>query len=165
MNEITDKPWENLANAICEQAIRDFEWCISDRPLPQDVQSSLCNLGELKRFFHEQTLTPLNLTAISKKIEKTYKNEFRPFVEEHYQEIYHSWVSQKLDKIDYRKQPELHPYRCPNCGGLLRPNKKQKNMKIRYIVCTGCNLNVRMPEEFVRQINPETRRRKRKCST
>mgnify|MGYP006958160456 CR=1 FL=1 len=137
----TQEAWESLANAVCERAVRDFEAIISDAPLPDDVSMTICNLGELKNFAKEQVYTDLPLDKIMARINRVYKEEFRPYVKKNGKAIIDSWLGQKLDKVDPDKQRRLHPHVCPNCGGLLRPAKKNSG-RDGYIVCTKCNLNM-----------------------
>lgn len=142
-----DENYQMLANAICTQAARDYEYLISDRQAYSMRDSDrYCNLTELKDFAKRQTYTEVNMLDVLNIIDRNYKKRFRPYVEEHYEEIIANWRDKKMSKRDWNYKVANHPYFCPNCGGVLYPGTKQQASQ-DYIVCTGCNLNMRIPQK------------------
>ena len=135
----TDENWQMLANAICTQAAHDYEKLISDRPYDS---TSTCNIFELKQFAREQTYTNLNMVTVFKIIEKNFKKKFKPYVQEFGEEIERNWKEKDVKHAPFDRKREIHPYFCPNCGGLLYPSA-YTTKKAKYINCDGCNLNAR----------------------
>ena len=145
------RPYENLMNAIILQAVLDFESLISDAPISvgSDSYESSMTVPAIR---HWAKGTKVNEWL--DKIERTYKNKFRPYSESHAKEIAKDWkkLTRKCQtKYDWDLAYQTYPHKCPLCGGALRP-KTVNSMKT--ISCNGCNLNVMFPLEV-----------KKKCST
>lgn len=136
---------ENLANAIVHQAAWDYELLISDKPLPVSINNNLCNLEELKIFARDQKYVDMDVNGIYETINRHYK-EFRQIVSEHAQEIIDEWNKYSPErKDDFNFLSKTLTYKCPNCGHFLRPGNYRQNTK-GYIVCSFCNLNMRIPK-------------------
>ena len=142
-----DENWLMLAQAICVQAARDYEYILSDMPEPKAKMPATCNATEIEMFARDQRYTEVKMDAVMERINRVYFKQFRPYVEEHMGEIMKSWANVKKNRKpgEYNKDStkKLHPYCCPNCGGSLHPGYKNK-----YIVCDGCNLNMRIPDKY-----------------
>ena len=137
-----DENWQLLANAICIQAVHDFETLISDKPAI-DGNSRYCNLTEIRQFAKEQIYSNVNLDTVLDIVEKNFKSGFKPYVTEHGEEIEKNWKRQHLDKKARSEKLARHPYLCPNCHGILYPSKFKVN-KTSFILCDGCNLNAKI---------------------
>lgn len=140
---ILDENWQLLADAICVQAVRDFEYMISDKPRLEKYAHYCCNLEEVKRFAKKQNYTGLDMSVILKIVEKNYKEKFRPLVAEKGEEIERNWKRLQKRGVERKVRAKDHPYRCPNCGGLLYPCAYKVN-KQTFIICDGCCLNARI---------------------
>ena len=140
------KNWDDLANAIIERAVRDFEYAISDRPIPQDCSLKDCSREAIMAFAKKQALRDIDLVLILKNIEKDYRTKFRPYALKHYKEIKseRARLGRKYDTNPHINERVTH--RCPVCGGALM-------ICGGYVHCTYCNLNVKIPKE------------KKKCTT
>lgn len=128
------KPWENLANAVIQQAIKDYEvaLCADNRH----------TILSVRRFAERggQTLTKVNLPAVLHKIDEAHK-EFSALVAKRGAEIVEE--SQRL-KAAHKKPQDGH-IRCPLCGGALYDKAPEK--KTHLINCTGCSLSRYWTEE------------------
>lgn len=142
-----DENWLMLAQAICVQAARDYEYILSDMPEPKSKMPATCNATEIEQFAKHQLYTDVKMDAVMERINRVYFKKFRPYVKEHMGEIIESWANFKKNRKtgDYHKEyiRKIHPYCCPNCRGTLHPDSKGE-----YIVCDGCNLNVLIPNKY-----------------
>lgn len=131
-------PWLMLRNAIVEQTVYDFEMMISDAPLPSNMYCASEMSISAIRSFTKDTKVDVWLD----KIYRIYRREFRPYVEEHEDEIISAWKKVKKDKTKYGASVAYKddPHKCPLCGGILRP---KRICGVNVIGCTGCYLNVR----------------------
>lgn len=136
-------PYEELLNAIIAQAVYDYEALISDAPI-----------NELSSSYYASAMTPAAIRAwardtktekILDKIDKVYKEEFRPYAKEHAKEIVKEWKRIQKIRDDWERELAMraNPYRCPLCGGALKP-KKINGMQT--ITCNYCYLNIEMPK-------------------
>ena len=141
-----DENWQLLANAICIQAVRDYEYLISDKPSVEE--NKYCNLVELNNFSEVQIYTSVKLDDVLGIIKRNYEQKFKPYVEEHCDEIMKSWAkAKKLKNRDRANVLAHHPYICPNCHGFLYQGSKRQAAE-DYILCSGCNLNALIPERY-----------------
>lgn len=139
----TIRNYQALANAICKRAILDYEMIISQRPLSSHISEKYCNKNEVTEFLKTQVYVDLDLYKVAKQIERRYKEEWIPYVREHEQEIIENWKTlHKWERQNFEAMKRKHPYFCPICGGIIRPGSKRTATE-NYIVCTGCELNVR----------------------
>lgn len=136
-------PYEDLLNAIIKQAVFDYELIISDAGVNTADTSYMATTmtKEAIRAWAKDT----KVEKMLDKIDKVYKEEFRPYAKEHAQEIVDEW--KRIQKIRDEWERELamraNPHKCPLCGGSLKP-KKVYGMKT--ITCNYCNLNVKLPK-------------------
>ena len=142
---------EALCAAICERTVLDFEALISDKPalLPENV-----SITEIRKFASSQKYVNSDLNAILDHIDRIYREEFKPFVEENLTEIIKGWNSKEARRARKRGRwdnlNDAMKYRCPLCGGFLRPGTKNKG-SYGYIICSHCMLNVRIPKEVIKK--------------
>lgn len=144
------EPYENLINAIIEQAVRDYEAVISDYPVT-NYEGAPMTREELRLFAKDQWISDVKVEPILDKVEKVYKEEFRPYVREHWKEILEDWKAlQEIGSYgEYQEALKNYPHRCPLCGGNLKPmngffdRKTRKTIRVPFIQCTYCDLNMR----------------------
>jgi len=136
-------PYENLLNAIIAQAVYDYEALISDAPI-----------NELNTSYYASTMTTAAIRAWAKdtrvekildKIDKVYEEEFKPYAKEHAVEIVKEWkrIQRIRDEWERELAVKASPYKCPLCGGSLKPKKING---LQTITCNYCYLNVKMPK-------------------
>lgn len=137
--------YENLLNAIALQAVFDYETLISDAPVPVVMGDE--SIEKIRLFARD---TPL--TGYLDRIDRIYQNEFKPYVEEHYKEIWEDWpVVQKARGKNQDVLVRQYKHKCPVCGGSLRPMlfgnafTRKKIGHSSFIGCSSCNLNARVP--------------------
>ena len=135
--------WLMLRNAMIERAVWDFEMLISEAPIPKTAGSLQSEMTvPAIRQFAKGTNTEIWL----KKIERIYNEKFRPYATEHAQDIVKAWRKHMKLKTKYELEQDLkrYEYKCPMCGGALRPiticGKK-------CIGSTFCYLNILMPKK------------------
>lgn len=131
---VTQKNYEDLANAIIYRGVRDFEGLISGT-IPN---GATINEMEVRKFMKEQTYTQLDTEALLDKIEFVYKYKFIPRAKRNRSRIIEQWKNfqeQKMSKDDAVFQSK---YRCPLCGGSYRPHIFNNAV---VIGCTGCDLS------------------------
>ena len=157
-----DENYIGLANAICIQAVRDYEYLLSDKPLPSGVTEKYCNIQEIELFAKRQSYTDVNMEDILHIIKRNYNERFRPFVSDKVGDILRDWPRVKRTRSYYHgiKNPDkflkVYPYPCPNCGGFLYQGSKKQAAE-NYIMCSGCNLNMLIPERY-------RKKEKKKCT-
>jgi len=140
----SDNAWQNLANAIVLQAVQDYEYLISDKPM--FISKDKVSKTEIRIFAATQTFTPIDVTAILDKIDHVYKEEFRPYIKKNLKGILEMSKKSKKHPDPWRWLQENSPYRCPFCKGILRQGDARSGSR-DYIVCQHCNLNMRIPKE------------------
>lgn len=128
---VSDRVYEDIGNLVISNAARDFEGLISGTILPTND----CNLDELRAFAKNQVYSSVNLTEIFDKIERIYEKEFVPYATENAKEIKKQWEDFKKKHVEWKNRVLYSKYRCPLCGGSLKPAKANKT-----IGCTGCKL-------------------------
>ena len=135
--------YRNLANAVVLQAVLDYEYLISDRPV---FDARNINKFEIRKFAQEQTFSGTDVNAILDRIDRVYKKEFRPYVRRHHKEIVAITEKAEKHRDSWKWLQDHSPYHCPLCGGTLRRGSKRDRCR-DYIVCSSCNLNMRIPKE------------------
>lgn len=133
-----DRGYQLLANAIVQQMVQDYEVCISDMPIPASYEN--VSASKIRFEAKHQWFTPIDVVAVLDKIDRVYKEKFRPYCLEHADEIIKDYnklyKKYKGDSTEIRKHST---HKCPFCKGTLKPI-----MKNRYITCSFCYLNVRV---------------------
>ena len=130
--------YENLISAIALQAVLDYEAIMSDAP-------------------HEggPTMTKVAIRKFTKgtkvdkfldRIERIYREEFRPYIALHWQEILDEWpkVEDSSCRAELEQLQRAYKHKCPACGGNIIPYQTKKERPI-YIGCSTCNLNMKIP--------------------
>jgi len=132
-DSVTQRNYEDLANAVIRLTFMDYEDIISGAI----EQSASCNLDEIHRFAAEQTYTPLDLEALLAKVHRVYHEKFIPYAEKYASKIVKQWREFDRKRVSYEDRVQKSKYRCPLCGGCLKP----KFGRYHYIIgCTGCDL-------------------------
>lgn len=136
-------PYEDLLNAIIQQAVFDYESIISEAEINETATSYVATTmtKEAIRAWAKDT----RVEKILDKIDKVYEEEFKPYAKEHAQEIVKEW--KRIQKLPGDWERELamraNPHKCPLCGGSLKPKTIYGG---RTISCNYCNLNILMPK-------------------
>lgn len=151
----TEAAWNELCNAIIEQACQDFGMLLSDAPLPSAVSQNYCNISEIRSFAKTQTYVALNLTDILNKIEMNF-NAFKEYCSNNEQQIIDDYIKaglnhiKKLSEVERAKKRKEFPHRCPNCGGPITIAKLRIG---RYFACNHCNFNclILNPEKLIKE--------------
>lgn len=136
-------PYEDLLNAIIQQAVLDYQTLISE-----------AEINTLSTSYDATTMTPTAIrvwakgTEIEKwldRIDDVYKNEFKPYAKEHAQEIVDEYKRISKIRDDWERQLAMraNPHKCPLCGGSLKPKVIFGG---KTISCNYCNLNVLLPK-------------------
>lgn len=127
---VTDEPYENLANAVVERAVLDYEIALSfddkggQLAIENFARSELCSV-----------LTKLDVKA-QLEIVKEKADAFQKYVRENCKAI--STESAALRKAG--KHIEIYgKYKCPLCGGRLYEFTRGNRRKREYH-CSGCAL-------------------------
>lgn len=139
-----DNAWKNLANAIVIQAVLDYEYLVSDKPLP--ATKDKVNKTEIRLFAANQHLVSTDVTSILDRVDRVYRHEFRPYVRKHSKDIIKICREAKKHPAPWTWLQDNSPYKCPFCGNALRQGAAINN-STDYIVCSSCNLNMRIPKE------------------
>ena len=147
MTDVTVKQaYEGLCNAICAQAIRDYEAAISERPMPDFISLKDVNKRTIEIFAKEQTLTSLDMTAMLEQTLEDYEDKFIPFIKRNLTQIIEDFKKyEHLRKRGGHKFREKYKWRCPHCGGILIFGPRNSIMK-NYISCTYCQLCMKLPK-------------------
>lgn len=126
---VTDEPYENLANAIIERAVLDYEIALSygDKATKYSIEEFAA--GELC-----YSLTKLNVTE-QLAIVKQQAEEYFKLVRKNYKAI--SAESAALRKAG-KPFDRFGKYRCPLCGGRIYEFQRARSRKEYH--CTGCAL-------------------------
>lgn len=138
--------WNNLANAVVLQAVQDYEYCISDKPM--FIGKEKVSKEEIRLFARTQQLVGIDVNAILDRIDRMYHMEFRPYVLNNLKGILDisKLARKQKGKAAWTWIADHSPYKCPFCGGYLREGLKRDG-NAGYIVCSHCNLNMRIPKE------------------
>lgn len=142
-NEADVHQYLELKNAIIAQAMFDYEAVISDAPLPTHSGTDISTMTKASiREFAKGT----QITNWLDKIDRIYKEEFRPYVAEHAEEIIAEWKRIQKLRTDWDRELAMKasPHKCPLCGGTLKP---QKICHVPVITCNYCYLNMKVPKE------------------
>ena len=129
------KNYENLANAILQSAIEDYEQLISGT---LDEGSEGVSKYEIEGLMREQTFVQLNMEELLSNIKSIYENRFIPYANAHKDEILSEW--KKFDKqgLTIEDRIKATKHHCPMCGGAMRPG-------FAKVCCTTCYLSVNIP--------------------
>lgn len=142
------RPWLDLWNAIIIRSLHDFEMLISEAPIKRTAgyDEYSMTIPHILEF-----LKGTEAEGWPKIIENTYIKKFRPYAKKNARKIEEGWEDiAKLDGYDRDLAIRDFKYRCPLCGGALKPDRIYG---VNVINCTGCMLNVKAPK-----------RRKKKCT-
>ncbi len=122
---------ENLANAIVERAVYDYEMALSG------IGKNL-HRNDVERFARDDAegYTSIDLNQILRKVREAYPI-FSATVREHGDEIIRETRKNREDHINM----ELNTYKCPLCGGALYAYGKASREHVQRINCTGCSLS------------------------
>ena len=139
-----DNAWRNLANAIVIQAVQDYEYLVSDKPMFSTKDK--VTKTEIRLFAVKQQLVNVDVSAILDRVDRVYQHQFRPYVRQNYKSILEMTRKSKKHPAPWSWLQDNTPYKCPFCGGALRQGAAI-NSSTDYIVCSQCNLNMRIPKE------------------
>lgn len=125
------RAWEDLANAIIQTAIEDYEHAISGKKSENEKMliekfAENCDDGYMN-------LSKLKITALLKRINLNHE-KFVAYAHENAKGIIEETARLKKLKKEYR----YCKYRCPNCGGGLYETVMYG---IHRATCTGCFLS------------------------
>lgn len=124
--------YENLANAFLKACVEDYEELISGAPSGHKKNFKL-----IEDVLEHQMFVKLDMTEQLKHIKNVYETQFKPYAEKHETEIIEQWEDFTQRRLDDRDIMAETKYRCPLCGGSLRPRYYRK----MYVIgCTGCKL-------------------------
>ena len=142
MTETSDmKPWLDLWNAMLIRSIHDFEILISEAPVKRDASYDeyAMTIPHILQF-----LKGTEVEEWPKMIEKTYINKFRPYAKKNARKIEEAWKDvKKLNGYERDMAIKSFKYKCPLCGGALKPDRI---CGVNVINCTGCMLNIKAPK-------------------
>lgn len=127
---VSDEPYQNLANAIVERAVLDYEIALSLGD--KDTQASIEKFAEGDFCF---TLTKLDITEQLGVIKAKHK-EYAKLVRDNYKAI--SADSAKIRKAG-KPLERFSKYRCPLCGGRIFEAARPRSKRREYH-CSGCAL-------------------------
>lgn len=133
-SKVTDKNYEDLANAFLKECVEDYEELISGAP-----ENPKKNISLIEDVLEHQTYVRLDMTEQLKHIRHVYLNKFVPYVKAHSLAIKQQW--EDFDKANYTVEERVikTKHHCPMCNGSLMPkfDRKKKN----YVIgCTNCKL-------------------------
>ena len=135
------RPWLDLWNAMIIRSLHDFEMLISEAPIKRTAgyDEYSMTIPHILEF-----LKGTEAEGWPKIIENTYIKKFRPYAKKHARKIEEGWKDiVKLDGYDRDLAIRNFKYRCPLCGGALKPDRIYG---VNVINCTGCMLNVKAPK-------------------
>ena len=131
---VTQKNYEDLANAIIVRGMRDWEGLISGSITP----GAGCNETEIKNFMMHQVYTKLDTEEMLNAIQNIYSYRFIPYAKKYSKEIIEQWERFKKKKMIKEECEAESQHICPLCGGCFRP-RMFKNATV--IGCTNCSLS------------------------
>ena len=138
---VTQKNYEDRANAILHRAIEDYEDLMCKTK--QEGGDSM-SMSSIENFLKRQTYSRLNMIEMLERIKTIYHTKFYPYCAKHAKEISEQWA--QFDKssvyMNLYDREKATKHRCPLCGGALRPISKQGYYNIG---CTGCHLAAYLP--------------------
>lgn len=138
---VSDEPFQNLANAIVERAVLDYEIALSNGD--KDTQASIEKFAAGDFCY---TLTKLDITEQLETI-KERAGKFFESVQKNYKEI--SADSAKLRKAG-KPLERFAKYRCPLCGGRIFEAARARSKRREYH-CSGCALIGYEPAEALKK--------------
>ncbi len=147
--------YENLANAIVELGVRDYESALSGFAPTKSFETPEHIIKQVKQFAKEDAtkFTAVDIERILEHIEDNYRRKFIPLVNASAMDIVEDW--EKLSDSELRPQDKVKiaKFKCPNCGNVLR-----KGIWSPYrIECCGCNLSAVMPDDVVEELKHRSR--------
>lgn len=132
--------YEDLANAYLMSCVHDYEDLISG-----GAEGPKKNKELIEDILEHQMFVKTDMTEMLRKIDRIYKNEFVPYVKEHYSDIINEWKMFEKTRRSIKDCSRDASYRCPLCKGALRPkylyNSHKRTKNIEKIICTGCGLS------------------------
>lgn len=135
------RPWLDLWNAMIIRAIHDYEILISEAPIKRDAgyDEYSMTIPHILEF-----LKGTEAEGWPKIIEKTYIEKFRPYAKRNARKIEEAWKDVRgLEGYARDMALKNFKYKCPLCGGALKP---ARICGVHVINCTGCMLNVKAPK-------------------
>lgn len=132
---VTQKNYEDLANAILKACITDYEELLSG-----SEEDSKKNFELIRDVLEHQQFVKLDMIAQLDHIKYVYENQFIPYVNKHTADIKKDYRAFKKKKFNDREFTVVAKHRCPLCGGALRPWRFHRQYEV--IGCTGCHLYV-----------------------
>ena len=131
---VTQKNYEDLANAIIVRGMRDWEGLISGSIQP----GAPCNEPEIKNFMKHQVYSRLDTEEMLNTIQSVYSRKFIPYAKKHKDEIVEQWERFKRKKMIKEECEAESQHICPLCGGCFRPRILGDTV---VIGCTNCSLS------------------------
>ena len=132
-NNVTDKNYEDLANAILQRAVEDYEDLMCGTISP----GATVNYESILGFLEDQTFVKLDMIEQIERIKRIYHKKFIPYVDAHWKEIKEE--SKEFDEKKLRNEDRvlMTKHHCPLCGGALKPCQRRGGTAIG---CTDCHL-------------------------
>ena len=162
------KNYEDLANAILKRTVLDYESLISEN-ISDNKENWIWGTAKYIEFTPKQKkytdydeavvcnkllimdfakniapmITKINFENLLNQIKKDRSTKFIPYVSENLKDIHNEYCKfkkKKLTKADYCSQ---FIFRCPICGGALKPEYTGKMENIAHlhgIGCCGCEM-------------------------
>ena len=127
---VTDEPYENIANAIIERAVLDYEIALSNDDKIEQATIEKFAAGDFC-----YALTKLDMTE-QLAIVKSKATLFFKLIQKNSREI--SKESAALRRAG-KPVAELSKYRCPLCGGHIYESARPRHKRKEYH-CGGCAL-------------------------
>lgn len=120
---------ENLANAVVERAVYDYEMALSGA-------GNALHRADVERFARDgaEAYTGIDLKQVLRKCREAYPI-FAAMVREHGDEIIQETRRNREKHINL----ELNTYKCPMCGGALYAYGTAPRDGLQRINCTGCS--------------------------
>lgn len=130
---VTQKNYEDLANAIVYRGIRDWEALISGSITPRgDI-----NEGEIRKFMKSQVYSRLDMEEMLDQIKSVYELKFIPYAKRNRSSIIKQWTNFQKKKMSKEDAVFNSKHKCPLCGGSYRPRIFNNAV---LIGCTNCDL-------------------------
>lgn len=137
---VTQKNYEDLANAIIKRAVDDYEDLMCETVYP----GAIINWESIIGFLSEQTFVRLDMMEQIDIIRNVYNYKFIPYVKKHTKEIEQEWKKFDKQNIPIDERVKYTHHHCPLCRGVLRPMHRKTDTGIG---CTGCHLIYYIPVE------------------
>lgn len=135
---VTDKNWEDLANAIVESAVLDYEDLLCGTEIP----NARVNYESILGFLEDQTYVKLDMSVLIEHIKNVYEHKFLPYVKRNWKDIVWEWKEFDRKEIPFDDRVKYTHHRCPLCAGALRPLRRRSTTAIG---CSNCRLVYYIP--------------------